>query len=110
ADVRRAAGRGGFPEVTEPEVEVLFPHLLELEMRGNRAPAVGAVLQDHRTPEVGHLLEMRLPVSPDLRRKDRTEALIRPDPSVEIADKRADKSPVHHRVGKGHFLQGGNSV
>src|SRR5690606_10956360 len=62
SDFREAASLDRLVEMPEPYVEILLAHLLQLEVRWYGAAAIGAVLQDNRTPEVGHLLEMGFPV------------------------------------------------
>src|SRR5690606_13217841 len=94
---------GGFAEMAEPDIEILLPHLLQFQMRRHRATAIGAVLQDDRAPEVGHLFEMRLPVIANFRGEDRSKPRIGPYPAVEIADQRTDEGPVYRRMLERHF-------
>src|SRR5690606_30961219 len=85
-------------EMAKPDVEILLAYLLELQMSGNGTAAVGAILQDHRAPEVGHLLQVWFPISLDFRRENRTEAAVGAHPGIEVADERPDKRAVHERV------------
>jgi hybrid cluster-associated redox disulfide protein len=109
-DVCRASICDSFAEMAEPDIKIPLADLLQLEMRGHRPAIVGAVLQNDRTPEVGHLLEMVFPVAPDFGSKDGAQTNIRSDTAIEIAHERADECPVDQRVGQGHFRLGTISI
>src|SRR5690606_28395902 len=99
-DFRGAKRLGGAAEMAEPDVEILLADLLQLEMGGHRAAAIGAVLQDDRTPEVGHLLQVRFPVAADFPGEDGPEPRVGANPAIEVADQDADEGAAHRRVNK----------
>src|SRR5690606_35059381 len=84
-------------------VEIVLPHLLELQVSGNRPPAIGSVLEDDGAPEVGHLLQVRLPFVADDAGEDRSEPLVGANPAVELANQRADEGPVETGTIDGKF-------
>ncbi|MEQ9572532.1 MAG: hypothetical protein RLN95_10705 [Nitratireductor sp.] len=91
---RFASLRNRLPKKAEPDIEILRTHLFQLHVRRYGAAVIGTVAQDHRTPEIRHLFQMRLPGMADLAGKDRPQARIGANPAVKVAHQPADKGAV----------------